>query len=39
MVKELDYMVKLLREYRESEEEILKDFAARTGIEDIIGFR
>jgi tight adherence protein B len=38
MGKELDHMVKLLREYRESEEEILKDFAARTGIEDISDF-
>ncbi|HWQ77679.1 MAG TPA: type II secretion system F family protein [Anaerovoracaceae bacterium] len=38
MVKELDYMVKLMKEYRESEEEILKDFALRTGIEDITDF-
>lgn len=38
IVQELDYMVKLMKEYRESEEEILKDFAARTCIEDISDF-
>ena len=38
IVKELEHMVKRLYEYRESEEEILKDFAARTGIEDISDF-
>ena len=38
IVQELDYMVKLLKEYRASEEEILKDFAVRTGIEDISDF-
>lgn len=38
MVRELDYMVKMMKEYRESEEEILKDFAVRTGIEDISDF-
>jgi tight adherence protein B len=38
IVQELDYMVKLMKEYRESEEEILKDFAVRTGIEDISDF-
>lgn len=35
---ELSYMVKRLNEYRESEEEILKDFAFRTNIEDISDF-
>jgi tight adherence protein B len=35
---ELANMVKRLNEYRESEEEILKDFASRTCIEDISDF-
>ena len=38
IVLELAYMVKRLKEYRESEEEILKDFASRTHIEDISNF-
>jgi len=38
IVLELNNMVKRLNEYRESEEEILKDFASRTGIEDITDF-
>lgn len=38
IVLELNNMVKRLNEYRESEEEILKDFALRTGIEDISDF-
>ncbi len=38
IVLELSYMVKRLNEYRESEEEILKDFASRTCIEDISDF-
>jgi tight adherence protein B len=38
IVKELEHMVKRLIEFRESEEEILKEFAARTGIEDISDF-
>jgi len=38
IVLELSNMVKRLNEYRESEEEILKDFASRTCIEDISDF-
>lgn len=38
IVLELSNMVKRLNEYRESEEEILKDFASRTSIEDISDF-
>lgn len=38
IVMELTYMVKRLKEYRESEEEILKEFAARTCIDDISDF-
>ncbi|HYE69562.1 MAG TPA: type II secretion system F family protein [Anaerovoracaceae bacterium] len=38
IVLELNNMVKRLNEYREPEEEILKDFALRTGIEDISDF-
>jgi len=38
IVSELAAMVKRLYEYRESEEEILKDFADRTRIEDIRDF-
>ena len=38
IVLELDNMAKRLNEYRESEEEILKEFAVRTGIEDISDF-
>lgn len=38
MVKELSNMVVRLNEYRESEEEILKDFAYRTCVEDIADF-
>jgi len=38
IVRELEHMVKRLYEFRESEEEILKDFAARAGIEDISDF-
>ena len=38
IVLELANMVKKLNEYRESEEEILKDFAFRTSIEDISDF-
>jgi tight adherence protein B len=38
IVLELKEMVKRLKEYRESEEEILKDFAFRTCIEDISDF-
>ena len=38
IILELSYMVKKIYEYRESEEEILKDFALRTSIEDISDF-
>lgn len=38
IVRELEHMVKRLYEFRESEEEILKDFAVRTGVEDISDF-
>ncbi|HML36680.1 MAG TPA: type II secretion system F family protein [Bacillota bacterium] len=38
IVRELAHMVKRLKEYRESEEEILKEFAARTCIDDISDF-
>lgn len=38
IVQELSDMVKRIFEYRESEDDILKDFAARTGIEDISDF-
>jgi len=38
IVLELSHMVKRLNEYREAEEEILKDFASRTDIEDISDF-
>lgn len=38
IVLELSYMVKRLHEFRESEEEILKDFALRTCIDDISDF-
>ncbi len=38
ITKELAGMVKRLNEYREPEEKILKDFAQRTGIEDIADF-
>ena len=38
IVLELSYMAKRIREFRESEEEILKDFALRTSIEDISDF-
>ncbi len=38
IVLELSYMVKRIYEYRESEEEILRDFAARASIEDISDF-
>lgn len=38
LVMELAYMVKRLKEYREAEDEILKDFASRTRIEDISDF-
>ncbi len=38
MVQELSDMVKRLFEYRESEDDILKDFAVRTYIEDISDF-
>jgi tight adherence protein B len=38
IVMELSDMVKRLFEYRESEDDILKDFAVRTGIEDISDF-
>lgn len=38
IVSELSDMVKRLFEYRESEDEILKDFAARTCVEDISDF-
>lgn len=38
IVLELAFMVKRLYEYRESEEEILRDFAVRTNIDDISDF-
>ena len=38
IVSELSDMVKRLFEYRESEDDILKDFAARTCVEDISDF-
>lgn len=38
IVKELSHMVKRLYELREPEDEILKDFAFRTGIDDIANF-
>ncbi|MDD3168875.1 MAG: type II secretion system F family protein [Eubacteriales bacterium] len=38
IVKELADMVKRLKEYREAEDEILKDFAYRTSIEDVSDF-
>lgn len=38
LVVELSYMVKRIFESRESEEELLKDFAKRTTIEDIVLF-
>lgn len=38
IASELSHMVKRLSEYRESEDEILRDFASRTGIEDISDF-
>ncbi len=38
IVQELSDMVKRLFEYRESEDDILKDFAVRTSIEDISDF-
>lgn len=38
IVLEISYMVKRLFEYRESEDEILKDFASRTCIDDISDF-
>jgi len=38
IASELSHMVKRLSEYRESEDEILMDFASRTGIEDISDF-
>ena len=38
IVLELSDMVKRLFEYRESEDDILKDFAARTCVEDISDF-
>lgn len=38
IVMELSDIVKRLFEYRESEDDILKDFAVRTGIEDISDF-
>lgn len=38
IVRELSVMVKRLYEFRESEEEVLRDFASRTGIEDISDF-
>ncbi|QOX62924.1 hypothetical protein FRZ06_06000 [Anoxybacterium hadale] len=38
IVRELDQMSKKINDYRESEEEILQDFAYRTDIEDIADF-
>ncbi|MEL7654598.1 MAG: type II secretion system F family protein, partial [Bacillota bacterium] len=38
IVLELSYMAKRIHEYREPEEEILKDFALRTSIQDISDF-
>ncbi|MDD4566166.1 MAG: type II secretion system F family protein [Eubacteriales bacterium] len=38
IVMELSVIVKRLYEFRESEEEVLRDFASRTGIEDISDF-
>ena len=38
IVMELSLMAKRMNEYRESEEEILKDFASRAAIDDITDF-
>jgi len=38
IVRELSVIVKRLYEFRESEEDVLRDFASRTGIDDIMQF-